>query len=166
MQLLLCLIECILACIADIVDYFNQWAYVYVGLYGFGYIDAGRNVFQLFQQKGWTVIISDDLTARVLTMVSFGVGVLTGLVGLAIALADKNMFADLGFEGSAAFVGFFIGLVVGMVFCSILMNVVGSAVNTVIVCFAESPAEFEQNHPQLSAEMRSAWIQSWPELTI
>jgi hypothetical protein len=43
-----------------------------------------------------------------------------------------------------------------------LMSVVGSAVNTVIVCFAESPAEFEQNHPHLSAEMRGAWRQAWP----
>jgi large-conductance mechanosensitive channel len=57
-----------------------------------------------------------------------------------------------------------IGLIVGFVFCSILMSVVGSAVNTVIVCYAESPAEFEANHPQLSAEMRSAWIQAWPGL--
>ena len=33
----------------------------FVGLYGFSYIEAGKNVFQLFQQKGWTVIITDDL---------------------------------------------------------------------------------------------------------
>jgi len=42
------------------------------------------------------------------------------------------------------------------------MAVVGSAVNTTIVCFAESPAEFEANHPELSAEMRGAWHQAWP----
>lgn len=34
MQLLLCIVECILACIQGIIEYFNQWAYVYVGLYG------------------------------------------------------------------------------------------------------------------------------------
>ena len=43
------------------------------------------------------------------------------------------------------------------------MNVIGSAVNTVIVCYAEAPAEFEQNHPELSAKMRHAWAQSYPE---
>lgn len=43
------------------------------------------------------------------------------------------------------------------------MGVVGSAVNTVIVCFAEAPAELELNHPQLSMEMRSAWRQAWPD---
>ena len=55
-----------------------------------------------------------------------------------------------------------VGFLVGFVLSSILMSVVGSAVNTVIVCFAESPAEFEENHPQLSAEMRSAWRSGWP----
>jgi hypothetical protein len=43
------------------------------------------------------------------------------------------------------------------------MSVVASAVNTVIVCFAEAPREFEENHPQLSMEMRSAWRQAWPD---
>ena len=55
-----------------------------------------------------------------------------------------------------------VGFLVGFVLASILMSVVGSAVNTVIVCFAESPAEFEVNHPQLSAEMRTAWRSAYP----
>jgi len=164
MQLLYCLIECILGCIQDIIEYFNKWAYVYVGLYGFGYIEAGRNVVQLFQQKGWTVIITDDLTDRVLMMVSIGVGVLTGFAGLAITLADQSILGDLGIEENVASIGFLIGFMVGLVFCSILMSVVGSAINTVIVCFAESPAEFEANHPQLSGEMRSSWMSAWPDL--
>jgi len=165
MQLLACLVECILACIQDIIEYFNKWAYVYVGLYGFGYVQAGREVVQLFQNKGWTVIITDDLTDRVLMMVSIGVGVLTGFAGLAITLADQSIFGNLNVENVPA-AGFLVGFLVGVVFSSILMSVVGSAINTVIVCFAESPAEFEVNHPQLSAEMRSSWASAWPELSI
>jgi Plasma-membrane choline transporter len=167
MQILLCIVDCILACIQDIIEYFNMYAYVYVGLYGFGYIEAGRNVMQLFQQKGWTVIINDDLGNRVLLMVSVGIGFLTGFVGLALALADHNLLSGLAAEegGSTAASGFFIGMIVGFVFSSILLSVVSSAINTVIVCFAESPAEFEANHPQLSATMRSAWTAAWPELT-
>lgn len=42
------------------------------------------------------------------------------------------------------------------------MSVVASAVNTIIVCFAEAPAEFDVNHPHLSMDMRSAWRQAWP----
>jgi hypothetical protein len=156
-QILVCIIDCILACIQDMIEYFNQWAYVYVGLYGFSYIEAGKNVFQLFQQKGWTVIITDDLNERVLLISTLGVGFLTGFVGWTVSLFDQNLNGG---------VGFFIGFVVGYVISSTLLSVVGSAVNTVIVCFAESPAEFEQNHQVLSAEMRSSWVAAWPELTI
>lgn len=165
-QLLACLLECILACIRDIVEYFNKWAYVYVGLYGFSYIEAGRNVIQLFQQKGWTVLITDDLNDRVLMMMSIGIGALTGLVGMLAAMADQSLLDGLGLEGGVGLVAFLISFVVGLVFSSILMSVVSSAVNTVIVCFAESPNEFEANHPDLSREMRSSWMQAWPELTI
>jgi hypothetical protein len=61
--------------------------------------------------------------------------------------------------------GFFLGLMVGLVFCNIHMSVLGAAVNCVIVCFADSPREFEANHPQLSTAMREAWIMAWPELS-
>ena len=157
MQLLYCLIECILSCIEDIVEYFNKWAYVYVGLYGFGYIEAGRNVIELFKQKGWSVIITDDLNERVFLMLSVSVGILTGVICMLAAMLK-------GEDNDALGIAFFVTFVIGFAFCRILMSVFGSAVDTVIVCFAESPAEFEANHPALSHEMRSAWMQSWPEL--
>jgi len=161
-QCIVCIIDCILGCIESIVEYFNKWAYVYVGLYGYSYLDAGRNVITLFANKGWTTIITDDLTDNVLFMVSVGIGLLTGLVGLTIAKLDQNLFANMGFDDTAS-VGFVLGLLVGFIMASILMGVVSSAVNTVIVCFAESPREFEVNHPQLSMEMRDAWRRAWPD---
>jgi Plasma-membrane choline transporter len=136
---------------------------VYVGLYGFSYLEAGRNVLQLFEQKGWTAIISDDLCDNVLFMISVAIALATGLVGLLIGCMDPYMFQDAGFQ-SAVGPGFAIGMIVGFLLSSIIMGVVGSAVNTVIVCFAEAPAEFERNHPQLSQQMRAAWTQAWPDL--
>lgn len=55
-----------------------------------------------------------------------------------------------------------IGLGVGLVLTSVLFSIVSSSVNAVVVCFAGSPSEFESNHPELSAEMRSAWREVWP----
>jgi hypothetical protein len=55
-----------------------------------------------------------------------------------------------------------IGLVIGSLFASTLLGVVSSAVNTVIVCYAEAPNEFQANHPQLSENMRQAWRQAFP----
>lgn len=45
---------------------------------------------------------------------------------------------------------------------SVLFGIISSSVNAVIVLFAASPVDFEQNHPQLSEEMKSAWREVWP----
>ena len=43
-----------------------------------------------------------------------------------------------------------------------LFGIISSSVNAVIVLFATSPVDFEENHPELSEEMRSAWREVWP----
>lgn len=56
-----------------------------------------------------------------------------------------------------------IGLIVGLVICSILLvGTIASAVNAVIVLFAEGPAEFEKNYPELSSQMREAYLVAYP----
>merc|ERR1719491_499491 len=49
---LVCIAECILACLASMLEYFNKWAYIYVGIYGYSYIESGKGVMQLFANRG------------------------------------------------------------------------------------------------------------------
>ena len=153
--ILLCCAECLLGCLEALAEYFNKWAFVYVGLYGYSFIDSGKNVMTLFKTRGWTTIITDNLVGSVLAMLSVGVGLITGLIGILLA-SMKGLGAE--FAGGA----FAVGFIVGLVLTSVLMSVVESATNTVIVCYAEAPAEFEQNHPELSRSMRETWRQAWP----
>ena len=155
-SILACVGDCLLGCIESLVEYFNQWAYVYVGLYGYGFVEAGKNVMTLFRSRGWSSIIADMLVDTVLLMVSLGVGVLTGLIGLLIGSLSQQDTATLA--GS-----FFIGFVIGFVLCSTLFSLISSAVNATIVLYAEAPAEFQANHPQLSEQMRAAWKQAYPQ---
>lgn len=163
LQFLSCIIQCILSCIQSIIEEFTKFAYVYVGLYGFSFLEAGKNVIELFQQRGWTVIITDDLADNVLFMMSIAVGLATGLVGLMFGLLDSNMFIDFGITDAGG-VAFGIGFLVGFAFASVIFAVVASAINTVIVCYCEAPAELERHYPDLSANMRNSWTQAWPEL--
>eukprot|EP00585_Thalassiosira_rotula_P007315 CAMPEP_0196137484 /NCGR_PEP_ID=MMETSP0910-20130528/5440_1 /TAXON_ID=49265 /ORGANISM="Thalassiosira rotula, Strain GSO102" /LENGTH=596 /DNA_ID=CAMNT_0041397949 /DNA_START=48 /DNA_END=1838 /DNA_ORIENTATION=- len=156
---LLCLAECLLACLQDIMEYFNKWAFVFVGLYGYTFVESGKNVLNLFKTRGWTTIITDTLANSVLRMLSAAVGLITGLVALAIAQIQGMVFGD---ELGASAAAFFIGFVVGTVLTSTLMTLVSSAVNTVIVCYAEAPREFQENHPKLAEDMRTTWRQFWP----
>jgi hypothetical protein len=160
-KLIVCIIDCILACIEGIIEYLNKWAYIYVGLYGYSYLDAGRNVISLFAAKGWSTIITDDLANNVLTMMSFMIASVTGLVGYVLASMNNDLLVDFGLESPGG-TGFLFGLFIGFIFSSLVMSVVSSAVDTVIVCFAEGPAEFDANHPELSANMLNAWRQAWP----
>ena len=153
--ILACIAECLLGCLEALAEYFNKWAFVYVGLYGYSFIDSGKNVMTLFKTRGWTTIITDNLVGSVFGMLSIGVGLITGLIGILLA-SMKGLGAE--FAGGA----FAVGFVVGLVLTSVLLSVVESSTNTVIVLYAEAPAEFEQNHPELSKSMRDTWRQAWP----
>ena len=53
-------------------------AFVYVGLYGYTFVEAASNVMTLFRVRGWTAIITDYMVDRVIVLVSFGNGVIVG----------------------------------------------------------------------------------------
>lgn len=148
-----CIAVCLLNCLETIMEMFNEWAFVYVGIYGYGFVDAAKNVITLFKARGWTAIITDYIVDRVLAMISFGVGLITG--GLAALFA---YVLRLEVAGAA----FGIGFIVGFILTSILLGVVGSGVNTVVVCYAEDPKAFEDNHTELSIRMRESWRLAFP----
>jgi len=152
--LLRCLADCILGCLETIMEMFNEWAFVYVGLYGYSFIEASKNVITLFKSRGWTAIITDYMVDRVLMMLSFGNGLLSG----ACAAYISYVF-NLNLEGEA----FMVGFLVGVLLTSTVLGVVGSGVNTVIVCYAEDPLAFEINHYELSMRMRDTWRAAFPE---
>jgi ABC-type polysaccharide transport system permease subunit len=115
----------------------------------------------LFQERGWTAIINDSLILRVLHLMSFVIGALTGVVGILLAAVHPGWVEQFGSSSTA--VAFFLPFVIGTAMAYILMSVVASAVDTVVVAFAEAPLEFERNHPGLSQQMVSAWRQVYPE---
>lgn len=160
--ILICIAECVLGCLESILRYFNKWAFVYVGLYGYSYIEAGKNVLSLFKNRGWEAIIADDLVANVFFFLSLCIGGICAAIGYAIGENPPDGWFDNA-PGSVSATCAGLGFVAGLVLSSILMSTIASAVNTVIVCFAEGPAEFEANHPELSRKMRETWLEFYPD---
>lgn len=122
-------------------------------------MEAGRNVFTLFKNRGWEAIIADDLVGNALTLVSIVTGLITGVFGLVLALSS-DLFEDAG--GNEKIMAFLLGFFIGLVITSILMSTISSGVNAVIVLFAEAPAEFQRNHPDLSTRMTQIWSEVFP----
>lgn len=160
---MLCLVDCCLRCLEGILEYFNKFAYIYVGMYGYSYLEAGKNVMTLFKQKGWTVIVNDDLISNTLALFNLVVGACVGLFGLMMKDANPEWFVTFSDDTSAQMAAFGFPFLIGIVVSAVMFSVVDSSVNTVIVCFAEGPAEFETNHPELSEEMREGWRKVYPE---
>ena len=133
----------------------------YVGIYGFSYLESGKKVIELFRARGWTAIISDNLVGYTLGFVTFLVAIATGLVGAALErIVARTHESDESFvfgpvEG-AVYWSFGVSFVVGLWVGSVMMNVVQGAVNALIVCWADSPAKLEYQHPVLTMEMADA----------
>jgi hypothetical protein len=92
--LVLCILECLARLLEDIIDYFNQWAYIFVGIYGYSYLESGRRVMELFRARGWTSIITNGLVSYVLGFVSFTMGIITGAAGLIIEYSATQSLGD------------------------------------------------------------------------
>jgi len=149
--------DCLLGIILFSFDYVNAWAYVYIGIYGYSYSDAGKNVATMLQRKGWTGVISSELAGNAFIMAKLAVGLFTGFIGLILSVFDHRLLEGIGLRQYYDKAGFIIGVFVGFMVSSVILAVVSSALNSVIVRFAESPLEFAENHPSLSRRMESAW---------
>lgn len=72
----------------------NQWSFTYIGLYGYKFWDSGSKASQLFEARGWTHIVSDDLVMTVMGMSSMIIGGSTALLGLIVEEVDGYYFTS------------------------------------------------------------------------
>jgi len=163
---LMCFYECslfiqekIVNCVDNLADSFTPWAFTYMGLYHYGLKEAGHKANELFETRGWSRIVTDDLISSVLAMVSLMIGGLSGSFAVILQALDGNGLTSFG---QPVLTSFAIGFVVGIVLSTVLFSIIDSSVCAVIVCFAGSPVEFHRHHMELSHEMRNAWKEVWP----
>jgi hypothetical protein len=71
----------------------NRYAYSYIGLYGYSFMDAGRKARQLFDMTGgWRLVADDYLIHLVLLMVCVGIAGSTGTFGVLVEEVDGYEF--------------------------------------------------------------------------
>mmetsp|Transcript_33495 Transcript_33495/g.81118 ORF Transcript_33495/g.81118 Transcript_33495/m.81118 type:complete len:699 (-) Transcript_33495:62-2158(-) len=167
-------LECLSEVFGDVLDYFSQWAYVFVGINGTSYLESGKAVMNLFKERGWSAVITDRVVALVLGVGILNGGVATGLAAIAmervITWCYHSEEDDVNLPPSYVFgplkniplVSFTLGFAIGCVMSAIMMNVIHSAVNTLIVCWAESPESFRDNHKHWADRMTEVWSSAFP----
>jgi len=139
--ILLCIAQCILNCIESIMDYFNYYAYVYCAIYGTDYCSSGKAVWNLFCQRGFDVIINDDLIGGALSLGGLFAGAVTAIISYFAAVAFS-----VTSESRIAVVA--LGFIIGIVFTFTALSVVQAAVSALLVCFCEDPATLYNTKPE------------------
>ncbi|KDO19541.1 hypothetical protein SPRG_15284, partial [Saprolegnia parasitica CBS 223.65] len=68
--------------VLQLVEVLNYWAFVYVAVYGISFVMSVWTVLQLFQTRGFTVLLNDNLLASALEFTRCG----AFFIGLAVAM--------------------------------------------------------------------------------
>mmetsp|Transcript_33632 Transcript_33632/g.50155 ORF Transcript_33632/g.50155 Transcript_33632/m.50155 type:complete len:1010 (-) Transcript_33632:681-3710(-) len=140
---------------------FNHWAFTYIGLHDHdSFLDAGKKAMALFEIREWTHIVADGLIHNVLFLSCFVIGGSAGCFGLMVEEVDGYSFTSFNKPMITAFL---IGSFIGFSLSNVFLNIVGSSVNTVLLCYAAAPFEFHQNHHLLSNEMKDSWNERWSD---
>ena len=136
-----CLVDTLLRCIEDIMQYFNRYAFVHVAIYGCGYIEGAKRTFELCQQCFFAAYFNDCLLLPTLNLFTFAISVFFGFIA--------------GLASSSWPVGVLIFFVAALVHQLVFVGV-DSAVTTIFVCFAENPEALRDSDPQLYAAIHAA----------
>ncbi|CAF4118299.1 unnamed protein product [Rotaria sordida] len=155
-----CVFGCIFRPIKRAISYFNEWTFIYSTLTGQGYPQASRSFTELFQKRGWTVTINDNLIETSFLISNIGIGIASALISgiLMHILIDRLLKA---FETFVLFyfISFLIGLLIGVIITRILL----SSVRTVFICFALNPEALAVTHPDYLQKLSKAWHKFYPK---
>jgi len=147
-------LDCLLSCVENVLKMMNKFAFTYIAIYSSSFCDAASNVWDLLKERGFDLVINNDITETVFMMAAICVALLTALiVGLAAVVAKV---------GGALLLTFAAG-VIGFVVCSLTLAPLDSSVATLFVCFAEDPAQLNATSPALNGQLHQAWAQGLGE---
>mmetsp|Transcript_3008 Transcript_3008/g.4968 ORF Transcript_3008/g.4968 Transcript_3008/m.4968 type:complete len:509 (-) Transcript_3008:203-1729(-) len=151
----MCCCVCLANCLAKIAEVFSSYAFIIVGMYGYGFGKAGGHTAKLFRESGILLLEMDGLVELVLAMGSVVVALITGAAGALIAEKGPDSWTD-GVSDATLICGT-IGAIMGFGVCQTCMSVVESANNSVLISWMENPHALEQNHPDEYHGLHETW---------
>jgi len=154
-----CLCVCVVSCVEGLVKYFNSYAVIFCALTGKSFYESGRDVMALFDERGWTAVINDDLVGPALKIASLAPAVLAALAGAALTYLSVGPGQTV-----VVLIAAILSFIVGMCMATIMTGVITSAVRTVFVCFALNPAALAESHPAHFSELVDAWNKFHPQV--
>jgi len=150
---LLCILECLISIIGDVLEYFSEWSYVQVAVRGCSFCDSVRITMGLCTCVNLVYIIQDLLLDSVVSLGALICGVVGGLVGAVMGAAYGGTLKIV--------IGAFVGLLAACVSGCTAISVISSGVKTVLVLWAEDPTGLEKARPQVAAKLHDKMMEHW-----
>ncbi|KAF9241572.1 plasma-membrane choline transporter-domain-containing protein [Melanogaster broomeanus] len=145
---LACCAELFVSCIEGLVRYFNRYAYIEIALYGKPYIQAAKDTYRMFKDRGIDALVNDSLVGTTLTFGAYITGLLCSLFGyLYLRFTHPAYNADGQYTAPVVLFAFLIGLQ-----CSLtLSSAIEAGVSTIFVGLGEDPQVLAWRAPALFA---------------
>lgn len=146
----LLLLECVISCIGDLLEFFSEWAYVQCAVRGASFMQAAKITQSMLTCANLFYVIQALLINSVVNLGA----ILCGCFGCAVSLGAG---LALGFDALvSAVVGFLAGLVVGAAAAGVL----SSGAKTILALWAEDPLPLLRMRPTMHQELESRIISS------
>jgi hypothetical protein len=81
----------------------NQWAFAYLGMYHYRFMEAGQQATALLETRGWSNIANDDLLGNVIYMFGLVIGGCTGCFAVVIEEINHYEIASNSDQATLAF---------------------------------------------------------------
>ncbi|SCZ87556.1 BZ3500_MvSof-1268-A1-R1_Chr2-2g05022 [Microbotryum saponariae] len=167
--LIICCVQCCMGCIAGLVEYFNRYAMIEIALYGKAYIQAAKDTWNLFKDRGIDALVNDSLVNSIWTFGSFAVGALCSAAAYLYLTLINPSYVQNNSSVRAAVMGY--AFVIGFFICTYLDVVVdpfshalgygalSSGVSTIFVGLGEDPEALAERDPALFQTIAQAYPQ-------
>ena len=157
-SVIVCVIDVIIMCTGDLVEYFDDWVYPQCAIRGTAFCGSARSTYAVIACNGLPTVITDLLLDFV-----FRPGrILCGVTGLGFAIAKAGPMDHWQSLRRIDAVNALTGLVGGVIGGGIVLRLFCSGSQAVLLCWAENPVplhkehDFEHLHTELTAKIRDA----------
>lgn len=150
--LILCCLDCLLSMIGDILEYFNEWAYVQCALRGTKFFDSARITYALCTCASVEYIIADLLVDSVVTLGAFFCAICGAAVGAAYCYGAGPGVTETDSSNVVFAMGALMGLFGGATAGASAMSIFGSGTKTILTAWAEDPQPLMHSYPEIAQD--------------
>jgi len=145
-QIALCVLDCLIVCIRDMMEAFSYFAYVQVANRGLSFWSSAKVTFSLCKWDNLFALVATTLVGTVCSLGALMCGLLSGLVGYIVGAKFVPQGLSKDEVSNIHAVSIASAIILGMVTAGTILNILRSGFATIVVCWAENKERLRSLH--------------------